>query len=137
MTERKETQWCCLCGARFTEAEVEGATCCPRCGDGGVPCDAAKDLTVRVNWLELRILGIWAENWAQHCQRTAPNDPGGARPAVIHAITRRIERQHPGNTPLTLSGEIIEVKQHGMGVESYGVAKPSAIPVNGPGAAGN
>lgn len=134
MVERKETTWCTMCGARFTHAEVDGAQACPKCGDAGLPCDPNLDSIVQVNWHELRILGIWAENWAQHCQRTMPNEKGNARVEVIHAITRRIERQFEGRVPLTLSGEIMQIKDHGHGVEGYNVAKSSVIPVNGPGA---
>ena len=60
MVNRKETTWCTLCGARFTHAEVDGADCCPKCGDKGIPCDPNDDVLVLVNWHELRILGIWA-----------------------------------------------------------------------------
>lgn len=42
-------QWCTRCGARFTEAEIEGETCCPECGDAGVPCDCKNDVTVKIN----------------------------------------------------------------------------------------
>ena len=134
MVDRKETTWCTLCGARFTHAEIDGATACPKCGNAGIPCDANEDMTVVINWHELRILGIWAENWAQHCQKLAPGGKGQARPEVIHAIARRLERQYPGGVSLTLSGEIMQVRDHGFGIESYGVAKQGPIPVNGPGA---
>lgn len=126
--------WCTLCGARFTQAEIEGATGCPKCGDKGVPCDPQEDVVAQVNWHELRILGIWAENWAQHCNTKSPNDPGGPSLRTVHAITRRLERQFPGKTPLTLSGEIMQVRDHGFGIEGYNVAKSTTIPVNGPGA---
>ena len=135
MTERKETTWCTMCGARFTHAEIDGAQACPKCGDKGIPCDPNLDVSVRVNWHELRILGIWAESWAQHCERSSAGSKDNARVQVIHAITRRLERQFKEMTPLTLSGEIMQVKDHGYGIEGYNVAESSVIPVNGPGAA--
>lgn len=134
MTERIEIQWCTVCGARFTAEEVEGASACPKCGDTGTPCDTKNDVSVVVNWHELRVLGIWAENWAQHCGKTEANNPSGPPLHVVHAITRRLQRQFPDKTPLTLSGEIIQVRDHGYGIESVGVAKNSVIPVNGLGA---
>jgi hypothetical protein len=134
MVERHEVAWCTLCGARFTAAEIDGHSACPKCGTKGVPCDPNKDMAVVVNWHELRILGIWAENWAQHCERASPGDPGNATVTTVHAITRRLQRQHPDETPLTLSGEIMQIKDHGIGIEGYNIAKNSIIPVNGPGA---
>ena len=136
MVERKETTWCTLCGARFTHAEVDGAECCPKCGDKGLPCDPNDDVMVLVNWHELRILGIWAENFAQACQTRNPGGDGEARPEIIHAITRRLQRQFPDKTALTLSGEIMQIKDSGLGIEGFGVAPNSVIPVNGPGATG-
>lgn len=121
--------WCVRCGARFEEAEIEGATACPKCGHKGVPCDVNQDVRVIVNWHELRILGIWAENWAQ---RNCADDPQMLE--VVHAIVRRLQQQQPSLTPLTLSGELTQIKDHGYDVEGYNVAKNSVIPVNGPGA---
>lgn len=132
MVDRKETTWCTLCGARFADDEIQGATACPKCGDKGIPCDPNNDVSIRVNWHELRILGIWAEFWAQDCKKKQVENP--ARVEVVHAITRRLQRQFPDKTPLTLSGEIMQIKDHGMGIESHGVAKSEIIPVNGPGA---
>jgi hypothetical protein len=134
MIERKETTWCTLCGARFTHAEIDGALACPKCGDTGNPCDPNEDVSVTVNWHELRILGIWAENFANACQTRNPNGDGEAHPRTVHAITRRLQRQFPGKTALTLSGEIAQIKDHGYGIESHGIAKSELIPVNGPGA---
>lgn len=131
MVDRKETTWCTLCGARFTHAEVDGHHCCPKCGSEGVPCDPNEDVKVAINWHELRILGIWAENHAQQCDKA---DPQASLTKTVHAITRRLQRQFPDKTPLTLSGEIMQVKDHGYEIEGYNVAKNSVIPVNGPGA---
>ena len=127
---RVATTWCTLCGARFTDDELKGAVCCPKCGDKGVPCDTALDLFVRVNWHELRVLGIWAENYAHSCDS---KDETSHLTKTVHAITGRLQRQFPGKTPLTLSGEISQLKEH-YDVQTQGIAKTSPIPINGPGA---
>lgn len=137
---REETQWCTLCGARFTAEEVADAECCPRCGDTGTPCSTRNDVRIEVNWHELRILGIWAENWAAEHPPAA-----GQRPMldIVAAITRRLQRQQPMMLPLTLSQEIAELPaaldkagiQYG-GVESN-VARPKPVPAHGPGAVGH
>ena len=100
MTERKEVIWCTCCGGRFSEEETAGVSCCPKCGNEGVPCSCDQDTTVEINWHELRILAIWAENWARHCKDTPE------MPLVVQAIARRLQSQHPDFTQLTLSGEI-------------------------------
>lgn len=128
---RVEVQWCTLCGARFTEEEIKGVMGCPSCGNKGVPCATGEDLSVTVNWHELRILGIWAENYAHHCDKT---DPKANLTQTVHAITRRLQRQFPDKTSLTLSGEIMQVRDHGFQIEGYNVAQNQMIPVNGPGA---
>lgn len=132
MVERKETTWCTVCGARFTHAEIDGYSACPKCGDTGIPCATAEDLRIVVNWHELRILGIWAENYAQQCD--SKDKTGASLIKTVHAITRRLQRQFPDKTKLTLSGEIADLRGDGMSVETHGVAESKLIPVNGPGA---
>lgn len=139
MTERDETMWCVDCGGRFTEEEVTGATCCPKCKSGGVPADTAKDVVVEVNWHELRILGIWAENWAvQHARETA-----NGMVNTVHSITRRLQQQFPELAALTLSQEIAELPSNlakgGIEVSKIetDVPKPPLQVVNGNGAIGH
>lgn len=95
---------CTTCEAEFTEAQVADATACPACGCRGVPCSPDNDVTVAINWHELRILGCWAEFWAQHNHE---KDPSMER--TLATIVRRLQRQHPQRTPLTLSGEVREI----------------------------
>jgi hypothetical protein len=132
---RKETTWCLDCGGRFTAEEAQGAFACPKCQSRGVPCSTEEDLTVEINWHELRVLGIWAENWARKDEKML---------RTIAAITRRLERQHPGKDPLTLSAEIsglpAALAKEGMNVgpiEKQNIPDPPPIPINGPGAVGH
>ena len=104
MSERKEVMWCTDCGARFTDEEIHGWGC-PKCGSQGVPCGVEKDVTVEINWHELRILVIWAENWAQQCKRRASDDSSEKMPKTVTAIARRLQAQRPTFGPLTLSEE--------------------------------
>jgi DNA-directed RNA polymerase subunit RPC12/RpoP len=95
---------CTVCTAEFTEAQLASATSCPACGTKSIPCDPANDVSVSINWHELRILGCWAEFWAHH---NHDHDPG--METVLAAIVKRLESQHPTRTRLTLSGEIREI----------------------------
>jgi hypothetical protein len=136
--ERMETTWCLDCGGRFTEREIERVSGCPKCHSRGVPCSTREDVRVEVNWHELRVLGIWAENWAGRS-----NDPKMVR--TVTAIARRLQRQHPELAPLTLSAEIAALPaalakegiEIGGPIEKHGIADPQPIPINGPGAVGH
>jgi len=107
--EAKTTR-CTHCYAEFTESELRDATCCPNCQTTGLPCAIAEDVTIKINWHELRILGIWADNWAQR-----PDIPDDSK-RIVAKIIQRIESQHPEMTPLTLSGEILKLQEEMPGV---------------------
>jgi predicted RNA-binding Zn-ribbon protein involved in translation (DUF1610 family) len=91
--------FCTLCGADILS--WDGLYACPACGSKSVPCAEAHQVTVSINWHELRILCIWAENW----QREKGCNP------VVYAIAKRIAAQHPGRAPLTLAGELGELSK--------------------------
>lgn len=124
--------WCVDCGGRFTEEQIEGASCCPGCGSAGVPCSPNDDVQVAINWHELRVLTIWAENYAgQTDKRTAENDNSDGRSAkpllpTVKAIARRLQAQFPTRTPLTLSGELAQLKAEYPGLEVAGDIQPDA-----------
>jgi len=136
----KQTVWCTICGARFTDEETKNRWGCPKCGSQGVPCGTDQDVRVEVNWHELRILTIRAENHAHRCAENG-DESGKSMPATVMAIARRLQRQHPTLTPLTLAEEIAELPQKVKGItgpiETHGIGKPQPIPVNGPGAVGH
>lgn len=128
--------WCVRCGGRYTAEEIEGAEKCPGCGSTGVPCDPQRDVWVQINWHELRILGIWAGNWADRVAESG-EDRTDAR-ATVTAITRRLEAQHPEiKSPLTMQGEVRLLKEAFPGGVESNVPPSLPIPVNGPGAVGH
>lgn len=100
---------CTRCATEFSEADIEGANGCPKCGAKGVPMLIKNDVTIRVNWHELRILGIWADNWAGACDEREPE--GGDAKLTVAAILRRIQAQHPERDPLTLLGELQQLQE--------------------------
>ncbi len=117
--------WCVSCGGRYTAEEIANQTSCPGCGSVGVPCDPKNDIRPWINWHELRIMAIWATNWAQ------ANDMDAA---TIQAISIRLQGQYPKMTPLSIFGEVAQLKSSGWNIETNGVADPGLIAVNGPGA---
>jgi hypothetical protein len=99
---------CVVCRSIFTEEEIVGATCCPRCGNAGLPADADNTATVTLTAHEWRILTIWASQWAS--QVCAKNDqPGCDSVACINGVINEIRRQQPALKNLTMADELQEV----------------------------
>lgn len=101
-----DSGFCTHCSHRIES--FDGLDCCPACGTRGIPCSDANQVSISINWHELRILIIWAENY----QRSHPECG-----RVVYAIAKRIADQHPDRAkecPLTLAGEF------GQLAEKYG-----------------
>jgi hypothetical protein len=113
-----KTTRCTACASEFTDAELEGAKACPACGATGVPSAIADDVTIKINWHELRILGIWASNWAEAKFR----DEDGHR--TLRAILARLQAQHPGKAPLSLEGELKDLARSGLMTGDIEVTRP-------------
>lgn len=93
--------FCTRCGTEFES--FEGLSRCPACNTDGVPCAWSDQVTISVNWHELRCLVMWAERW------TGRSDEMKQAHYVVYQIARRIAAQHPGRAPLTFAGELGEV----------------------------
>jgi DNA-directed RNA polymerase subunit RPC12/RpoP len=107
MTDAPEIR-CTRCRAEFTRAETSGVSACPSCGTRGLPMDVAEDVEIRINWHELRILTIWASNYAQ--QANLERASREALAAILHALAL----QHPKlseRSPLTLFGEVEQLRR--------------------------
>src|SRR3990172_8589671 len=101
-----------MSGVRCTRCDFEtqepvSGSACPFCGDEGIPMDPARDLRIRVNWHELRILVMWAMNWAAR----ADDPPSGAR--AVAAIARRLAHQKPDPSwpGLTMADDLVELSE--------------------------
>jgi hypothetical protein len=105
VTDAKGVGFCTECAAHIES--WEGLTACPRCGTTNVPCANENQVTVTVNWHELHLLCVWAENY-QRAQGLG---------STIYAIAKRLHAQHPERDPLTLAGELGEMaKKYEMDV---------------------
>lgn len=110
MSDEAKTVRCVKCRSEFSNAELEeavakGSQGCPACGDTGVPMSIEQDMTIKINWHELRILTIWADNYA----RQHKEDPGMVE--TVAAIVKPLEMQRPSGdfAPLTIMGELQEL----------------------------
>jgi hypothetical protein len=85
---------------------------------------------IEINWHELRVLGIWASNYAnEHCD--------DANRLCLRGIVSRLERQAPGQAPLTLGGELRLVRElQGFKIKDHNFPEEGLALANGPGAVG-
>lgn len=98
---------CVDCRGEFTEAQILNSMACPSCGSQGIPMSPSKDVTIKINWHELRILCIWAEQWAGAHTK---DSPGMAQ--TIESIAKPLQAQYPSYDPLLLSWELGDLAKH-------------------------
>lgn len=105
---------CLQCGKEFPKGYYSA---CPGCGDSkGVPADTDDKVTVTLTRHELRILTIWAERWATQADKSEDEREHMRR--VLYGIADRMEMQSLSRVPLTLAGEITELKRAYPGTET-------------------
>lgn len=119
---------CMACRSEFTSEQIKGATACPKCGSRSVPLTSKEDVSIEINWHELRILVIWAENYANSIKGRA--DVEGDPVQTIFGIAKRLQDQHPLLMSLTLSAEFEMVKKAYPGATVHGPITPGG-PVSG------
>lgn len=106
----EKTIRCTICGKEFSDDEIPEGTCgCPNCGTKSLPCSIADDVSIKINWHELRILTIWAENWARQIDREEKKEEKNL--LCIMTIAERLQKQFPDKVKLTLFGEIRELRK--------------------------
>lgn len=112
--EGKGIFYCALCGYEITpEENTQELVSCPGCGDTiHMPYDRAHDVTVKINWQELRILVIWAERWAASVQKEHPD-----MLKVLYKISDSLEKQRLDMGTLTLLGEINQIRSEFPGIK--------------------
>lgn len=94
---------CMTCGARYSDADLEGATCCAACGSRSVPVDRRTDATITINPHELRILTMWADNYVQATLKPRPDCADSLK--GWRRLLARLREQVPG-TLLTMGDEV-------------------------------
>lgn len=119
--------FCLACGYEATQVEIDkGIQACPGCGSQGIPGFRKDDVTIKINWQELRILIMWAEFWTDSkinpdAQTEQEFAEAKAMKRLIYTITDRIHQQHLGkDSPLTFQGELSQVREHYPDMEVFG-----------------
>lgn len=119
--------FCTLCSHRVES--FEGLTACPKCGYKGVPCRNEHQVSVGVNIHELRVLCIWAENWAHH-SKGQPNSEW--MPDIVYAIASRLRRQIPKPQCLTMADEFAAMRERFPNFETNHPANDGMNPFQEP-----
>lgn len=100
-----------------------GVSGCPTCGTHSLPCDPKKDVEIKINTHELRVLTIWADNWAQHNV-----DAQGKK--TLSCILQRLSKQLP-DTIFTLSGEVKSLQDDGHDAQLINTNGEVLVPSRG------
>ncbi len=109
---------CVDCRSEFTQEQIEGASKCPSCKSSCMPMSPDGDVEIKINWFELRVLFMWAERHASTL------DHGEEEPSflsTLYTIAKCIQEQHPTKGPVTLSGEVADLKEMFDGVETVNI----------------
>lgn len=94
---------CLYCGAEIDVRDDERLTGCPQCSNAGVPADLDDAVDIHITKHELRILTMWADNYARSVVDRHPDLPN-----VVSTICNRLATQT--DVPLTLSQEIADLR---------------------------
>lgn len=104
-----KTTRCTTCRVEFSDEEMVNVECCPACSTTAVPCAINRDVMVKINTHELRILFIWAENWA----RTFKDDKLNSM-LMLDNMAQAVESQLPAElwAPMTMTRELKDLKEN-------------------------
>lgn len=100
-----KTMRCVDCYEEFSEEDVGDSEACPACGTCTLPMSIDEDILLPINWHELRVLTIWASNYAEKL-------PDSSRISLHKTLKRLDKYRPPGGAALTLVGEIKELQEH-------------------------
>ena len=100
--------FCTLCN--FQIESFDGLSECPNCGTQNTPCNYENQKNLSINIHELRVLCIWAENWAHKT---------GADENLVYAIALRLRKQiDDPEIALTMADEFQILRDAGYNPET-------------------
>jgi len=105
MADSKIRLLCLRCRATLELPRDHDLTACPECGSHGVPADLDDTAAVTLTTHELRILTMWASNWAQSI---ADKPRCEDSPQVIQGILDHLGQQTAA--PLSLAQELADLR---------------------------
>lgn len=113
---------CLHCGAESESGPEQPQAACPACGDTEhIPADLDDTVNLTITRHELRVLTMWADNWARmHGESCHP---------AMRTILDRIGTQT--DTPLTMGQEIADLRAH-FGNDNVRVIRDDGTEVDDP-----
>lgn len=121
---------CVQCDSVFTNAQVDeafaaGKRGCPACGTDALPVKVSNDVQVKINTHELRVLTIWASNYADAVNL------GPSSRKTLECILQRLREQLP-NVALTMTEEVRDLQNLGHNAELVKEDGTVIVPRKGP-----
>lgn len=107
-----DSGFCTACGIKIDSFENLNTDSCPFCGSESIPCADENQVDISINWHELHILVVWAEQFAKDDRMKS----------TVWSIAHRIEKQFPEKHLLTLAGEMSQLKREFPEAEISGIA---------------
>jgi hypothetical protein len=105
-----KTVRCPSCLAQFKESQILDLKACPTCNSTQMPQIVEHDVTLTLNWDELRLLANWsaeyvADNFAQNSEILSE----------LKVLLNKVGRHRPpGADPLTLEEAVAELEREGF-----------------------
>lgn len=125
MNDEKEVIRCIVCRTEFQQDQLKGLKACPICETKSIPMSLKQDVEIKINWHELHLLCVWAENWARAMKNGG--DPTGF--TSLYSIVKELQDQYPDMQPLTLSGELKQLRERGIELQtSFDVEEGAPVP---------
>jgi DNA-directed RNA polymerase subunit RPC12/RpoP len=117
-TKNTLTTRCLICSKEFGDEELIGKNNCPNCGSGCIPCSIKDDVKIKINLHELKVLAVWAENYAFACDNQESNLNNRYYELMmptVEAILNRIHAQlGKKDVPLTITEEVRDLNKKGI-----------------------
>ena len=125
VNEEVEVVRCIVCRSEFEQDQLKGLKACPTCETTSIPMSTKQDVELKINWHELHLLCVWAENWARAMKKSG--DPDGFK--VLYSIIKELQDQYPDMQALTLSGELKQLQAQGIKLETgFDIEEGAPIP---------
>ena len=86
MENSKSGGFCIECG--YIVNSFDGLSSCPMCNSTSIPCSWKDQVNISINWHELRIIIMWAENWWNKTKKEEQMNP-------VFGVAERIRKQYP------------------------------------------
>jgi len=86
---------CIVCRTEYEHEELDGSVGCPICGYQGLTMLTNGDVTIDINWFELRLICMWAESLALQVGDTHSLN-------AFYSVVNELKKQLPESGKITM-----------------------------------